>query len=284
MLCYALPADDAQRAEIARHDFVQTLTKTFATLPTGLALFDRTRRLQLFNPALTDLTGLETEFLLSRPGIEGFLNRMRDKHVMPEPRDFRSWSKRLLEIESTATAGGFEETWTLPSGQTFHVSATPHPDGALAFLIDDISSEMRLTQTVRAEMDTSQSVLNQLDEAIAVFTAAGDLVLTNTAFTRLWRMEGEESLGAVTLPRALEIWRAAGGDPAMWSRIAALTRPGRGEGPPVQGDLRLGDGPLLRVDARRTSTGALMIAFAPDASPARDLVPGEPLRFVRANA
>lgn len=260
-LVYALPADEAHQAERTKREFVQTLTKTFATLPIGLAVFDRARRLQVFNPVLTDLTGLEPEFLLSRPGIEGFLNRMRDKRVLPEPRDYRSWARRLLEIESGAPGGEFEETWTLPTGQTFRVSANPHPDGALAFLIEDITSETHLTRHVRAGMETSQSVLNQLDEAIVVFAANGELVLTNTAFARLWAMPGEDTLGAVTLSEALQVWRAAGDDPALWAQVAALARPGSGESLPVEGQVRRADGALLRVAARRTTSGALMIAF-----------------------
>lgn len=280
-LIYALPADEAHQAERTKREFIQTLTKTFATLPIGLAVFDRTRRLQMFNPSLTDLTGLEPEFLLSRPGIEGFLNRMRDKRVLPEPRDYRSWARRLLDIESNAPGGDFEETWTLPTGQTFRVSANPHPDGALAFLIEDITSETHLTRNVRAEMETSQSVLNQLDEAIAVFAPNGELVLTNDAFTQLWTLEGEESLGGVTLTEALENWREAGDDPALWARVAALARPGQAEALPVEGLMRLADGERLRVEARRTSTGALMIAFATLDAPAQT---GPRAQVLRASA
>ncbi len=263
-LGFALPADEAQTAERARRDFVQTLTKTFATLPIGLAVFDRTRRLQVFNPALTDLTNLEPEFLLSRPGLEGFLNRMRDKHVLPEPRDYRAWSRRLLEIETSALAGSFEETWNLPTGQTFRVSANPHPDGALAFLIEDITSEIHLSRNVRAGMETSQSVLNLLDQAIAVFAPNGQLVLTNAAFSRLWTLEGEETLAAVTLDEAIENWRDSCDDPELWSRIARLARPGMPEGEPVRGPMRMHDGDSFWVEARRTATHALMISFEPD--------------------
>lgn len=262
VLGYAIPADLAQKAEKTRRDFIQTLTKTFATLPIGLAVFDRARRLQVFNPVLTDLTGLEPEFLASAPGIEGFLNRMRDKHILPEPRDYRTWRKRLLEIESTGQSGDFEETWTLPSGQCFRVSANPYPDGALAFLIEDITSETHLNRNVRAEAETSQSVLNQLDEAIAVFAANGQLVLTNDAFSRLWTLEGEDSLAAITLPEALENWREAGDNSDLWAQIAALSRPGESPATPVTGIMRLSDGECLTVEGRRTSTGALMITFA----------------------
>ena len=286
VLAYALPADEAHQAERTKRDFVQTLTKAFATLPIGLAVFDRTRRLQMFNPALTDLTGLEPEFLLSRPGIEGFLNRMRDKRVLPEPRDFRAWSRRLLDIETVAPQGQFEETWNLPSGQTFRVSANPHPDGALAFLIEDITSETHLTRNVRAEMETSQSVLNLLDDAIAVFAPSGQLVLTNAAFSRLWTLDGEESLGAVTLSEALENWRDTGGDPSLWARITTLARPGQSERAVVQGPMTLADGECLTVEARRTSTGALMISFAHPLGRLAEPTPGQTPRaqVLRASA
>ena len=287
-LAFALPADEAHKAQRVKHEFVQTLTKTFATLPIGLAVFDRTRRLQIFNPALTDLTGLETEFLLSQPGIEGFLNRMRDKRVLPEPRDYRSWSRRLLDIETGAPNGDFDETWSLPTGQTYRVSANPHPDGALAFLIEDITSETHLTRNVRAEMETSQSVLNQIDAAIAVFASNGQLVLTNAAFSRLWTLEGEEALNAVTLPEALANWSEAGNDPHLWRKVGALARPNGATRSPVTGTMALSDGECLTVEARRTSTGALMISFvSPDTektAPEHDSEAVHDAQIMRASA
>ena len=41
------------RAQQAQKNFVQTLTKTFATLSIGLAIFDR-NAINAFNPALID--------------------------------------------------------------------------------------------------------------------------------------------------------------------------------------------------------------------------------------
>lgn len=259
-LVFALPADEAYRAEKTKREFIQTLTKTFATLPIGLAVFDRTRRLQLFNPALTDLTGLEPEFLLSRPGIEGFLNRMRDKRVLPEPRDYHSWSRRLLEIEKGAANSDFEETWSLPTGQTFRVSVSPHPDGALAFLIEDITSEVHMTRNFRLDLETSQAALNILDTALAVFTQNGQLILTNAAFNRLWTLEGDDTLAGFTLAEALANWREDSKDPALWDRIAEMTRPGGAPGL-VSGVMQLDDDESLAVSAQKVSNSTVVIAF-----------------------
>ena len=68
-MMFALPADAAVRAERSLREFVQTLTKTFADLPIGLAIFDQSRKLQLFNPSLIDLTRLPTGFLTARPTL-----------------------------------------------------------------------------------------------------------------------------------------------------------------------------------------------------------------------
>jgi len=111
-------------------------------------------------------------------------------------------------------------------------------------------------------METSQSVLNQLDSAIAVFSTAGQLIMTNTAFSRLWTLEGEETLNAVTLPEALENWREVSNNPQLWMRVSALALPNNDEPTPVTGIMALPDGERLLVTAQRTTTGALMIEFA----------------------
>ena len=84
---------------------MQTLTKTFAQLPIGLAIFDRNRVLQLFNPALLDLTGLSAEFLIGRPTLASVLDAMREQQVIPEPKDYRSWRKQMVALEEAAASG-----------------------------------------------------------------------------------------------------------------------------------------------------------------------------------
>ena len=68
-LWFASPVDGEVRAEAARREFMQTMSKTFAQLSTGLAIFDRKRALIHFNPALLDITGLDFEALGSKPDL-----------------------------------------------------------------------------------------------------------------------------------------------------------------------------------------------------------------------
>jgi PAS domain-containing protein len=264
VLVFALSADDAQQAERTRREFVQTLTKTFASLPVGLAVFDRTRRLQLFNPALADLTRLEPEFLASRPGMDGFLNRMRDKRILPEPRDYRAWSRRLLDVETAAGGSAFEEIWALPDGRSFRVSVAPHPDGALAFLLEDVTSDTRLKRSFRAELDLGRAALDMAETALAVFSPSGDLAITNAAFDRLWTLEGADTLSGVQFAEAISNWREiaaeTGSDTALWDAIADLARTGTLSGQ-IDGQIMLPDGETLSVSALAAPGGGVVLGF-----------------------
>ena len=81
---YALDVTEIVRAQQAQKNFFQTLTKTFATLSIGLAIFDRNRQLMLFNPALIDLTALTADFLSARPNFLTAFDKLWDNQIMPE--------------------------------------------------------------------------------------------------------------------------------------------------------------------------------------------------------
>jgi len=115
-LYFALPIDNLVRAENALTDFVQTLTKTFAHLRIGLAIFDQKRRLALFNPALVDLTGLPAAQLSARPTLHAFLDALRDTQKIPEPKDYKSWRMQIAQLE-TGARPNLPRQRTPPSGR-----------------------------------------------------------------------------------------------------------------------------------------------------------------------
>ena len=86
-LWFASPVDGEVRAEASRREFIQTVSKTFAQLSTGLAIFDRKRTLIHFNPALLDITGLDFEALSLKPDLASFLDTLRTKGFLPKPKD-----------------------------------------------------------------------------------------------------------------------------------------------------------------------------------------------------
>jgi PAS domain-containing protein len=217
-LNYAVDVHAVVNAESAQRNFVQTLAKTFAHLSTGLAIFDRSRQLVLFNPALIDLTGLQADFLSARPNLFSFFDQLRNIHIMPEPKNYATWRDRIADVVTAASDGSFSEVWHLPSGLTYRVAGRPHPDGAIAFLIEDISAEISLTRQFRGEMEVTHSAMDALDVRIAVFSPQGKLVHHNDAM--------REFLGEVSLEDGLSIQDTT----RLWQNMCQPS--------PIWGDIR----------------------------------------------
>ncbi|MDZ4312247.1 MAG: PAS-domain containing protein [Cypionkella sp.] len=259
-LMFAIPADSAVQAESALRDFMQTLTKTFAQLPIGLAIFDRQRKLQLFNPALMDLTQLPADFLSLRPSLLAVLDAMRDRKMLPEPKDYRDWRRQIIEIEKAAATGLYEETWSLPDGQTYKVIGRPHPNGALALLIEDISSEMLRTRRYRADLELGQSVIDHMDDAIAVFSQSGQLVMSNSSYATLWGHDPAETLADNTVRTLSAHWRAQSAPSAIWAEVEEYVAT-VGDRDSWRGEARLLDGRLVGCRFAPLAGGSTLATF-----------------------
>ena len=203
----AFDANSTVRAETQLRDFMQTLTKTFAQLTIGLAIFDRSRNLALFNPALTELTRLPVDFLAARPSLAEVLDKLREKRMIPEPKDYHNWRRSIAELEAAAVDGSYHETWSLPGNLTYRVTGRPHPDGAIAFLVEDISAEMSLTRNFRREIEIGQSLLDNMEDATALFSPTGAMVQANGAYRDLWSVDPDSSLHEISLVDATWLWQ-----------------------------------------------------------------------------
>ncbi|MDB6452785.1 PAS-domain containing protein [Falsirhodobacter sp. 20TX0035] len=256
----AWPLDRAVLAEAQLREFRQTLARTFADLPIGLAIFDRQRLLQIFNPALMDLTGLPPDMLSSRPSLFSVLDALRERALIPEPKDYRHWRKQMIDLEEAATHGRFEETWNLPGGQTWRVVGRPHPDGAMALLFEDISGEMTRTRRYRADLELGQSVIDAMTEGVAVFSPSGTLVISNAAYARMWDDDPGTIVAEVGIGTLCARWRAATAPSPLWAEVEhfAVTLGPRTGG---QGTLHLLDG--RRMECRFTALpgGATLVGF-----------------------
>lgn len=264
---YALDITATIKAEDAQRRFVQTLTKTFASLATGLAVFGRDQQLALFNPALIDLTGVSAEFLSARPTVISFFDTLRDRQVLPEPRNYANWRTQLQAMIKAASDGDYLETWSLPSGLTYRVTGRPHPDGAVAFLFEDITAEISLTRRFRRQIDLRQAVLDKLDEPVAVFGPDNILVFCNAAFRVLVGTDPDSAFADVSAADIARICRERFPDPAYWAKVADQ-RAGESFADILSGPLKATKGPAMRFSHRSVPGGALLIGTAASASAA----------------
>ncbi len=257
---YALHADSAVQAEATLRDFMQTLTKTFAHLPIGLAIFDSRRQLQLFNPAMLDLTGLPPDFLSLRPSLLSVLDALRDHNMVPEPKDYRDWRRQITDLERAAASGVYEETWNLPGGQTYKVIGRPHPNGALALMIEDISTEITRTRRYRADLELGQSVIDSMDEAMAVFSETGILVMTNAAYAKLWGHDPGENLTSDGITSLSRHWRSKTAPNGVWAEAEEFVCT-IGDREIWSDEVRMLDGRLISCRFTPLSAGATLVGF-----------------------
>ena len=258
----AVSADKVVKAELDLRNFIQTLTKTFAHLTVGLAIFDKQRRLKLFNPALADLTALQPEFLSSRPTLLAILDRLRANKMAPEPKDYKTWRHQLHALEAAAVNGTYEDTWSLANGCTYRVVGRPHPDGALAFIFEDISAEISLTRRFKSELETGQAVLDALDEALVVFSPGGALLMSNTAYTCLWQVDSDTMLTDLGITDALDIWAKLSLPTTVWGDLRAFAGM-LGERHEWSASVQLRDGRGLACRFSPIPGGATLVRFRP---------------------
>jgi len=253
IIYHAVDINAVIEAEVAQRNFVQTLAKTFAHLSIGLAIFDRNEQLALFNPALVDLTSLPVEFLSSRPALLAFFDRLRDNRVMPEPKNYNSWRQEISDMIAAATHASYQETWTLDTGHTYRVSGRPHPDGAVAFLIEDITAEISLTRNFRAELELGQSLMDTFEDALAVFSSAGVLTFCNAAFREMWKMDPDCSFADVTIVDSIKQWRAQTKPNPAWGDIRDFV-------------MKLGERTQWEAEVTHLSDGPYTVRLSPVAS------------------
>ena len=275
-LCHAMDVNAVVDAEVAQRNFVQTLAKTFAQLSIGLAIFDRNRQLVLFNPVLIDLTALPASFLSSRPNMMSFFDRLRDQRMMPEPKNYSSWRHQMADLLEAAAEGRYQETWSLPSGSVYSVSGRPHPDGAIAFLFEDITAEITLTRQFRSELELGQSILDHIDDAFAVFGTDGSMVYSNTAYHLMWKTDPEASFAKVSIADACRTWQELSGPTPTWGEVRDFVAGGTEDHSDwwSRVEMRNGDHMICRVQSLQN--GSTMVRFQKVGAP---LAPPEQERF-----
>lgn len=168
---------------------------------------------------MINLTDLDGAWLSQRPKLAVFFDHLRERQRLPEPKDYKSWRDSLTKLERTEGTGTYEETWSLASGQTFRVTGRPHADGAVALLIEDISAEISVTRRFRAELEMFQSVFDSGDEAIVVFTPAGQLTLSNARYSEMWEHDPRFSLTEVSAADAIALWKENSAPSPVWGEL-----------------------------------------------------------------
>ena len=271
---YATDVTQVAEAETVRREFIQTLTKTFANLTTGLAVFDKNRRLALFNPALLDLTDLPAGFLSAQPPLSQFFDRLRDERMLPEPRHYGTWRGKIDDMISCASDGRYQEDWHLVNGLTYRVTGRPHPDGAIAFLFEDISDELAMTRQIRTQLDIRQATLDTLDKAIAVIGADRSIVLCNRSCNDLLGIDPDGSFADMGFHDFLSACRDRLPQKRIWGEVETAVLNRR----ELERTFRTTEGTAYRCQVHRLPGRKVTVSIMPRAAGLSDQAPVQSLR------
>lgn len=161
------------------NQFIQTMSATFAHLQIGIAVFDKRNELSLFNPALSQHLGLRPEWLLKRPNLPGFFDRLRDTHILPEPKNYMSWRKTFLKIERSAMKDDYRQDWDLPDGRSLRVIGRPHASGTVVFLFEDVTEVLAMERSFRGQLSNLENILNSTTIGLVAFDRSGKAIFQN---------------------------------------------------------------------------------------------------------
>ncbi|WP_374545753.1 ATP-binding protein [Rhodoblastus sp.] len=182
-------ADDLSELEALGADHarqVQSHIRTLDQLATGVAIFDRAKKLVFANAAYRHLWSLDPAFLDQNPTDSQILDQLRAARRLPEQADYRGWKNALHNVYQAIEPA--PQVWHLPDGRTLRVAFDPNPQGGVTYLFDDVTERFALESQFNALARVQSETLDTLQEGVAVFGADGRLKLHNPAFGRLWRL------------------------------------------------------------------------------------------------
>ncbi len=198
-------------SQIASH------ARTLDQLSTGVAIFDRGKRLVFHNAAYRQIWGLEPRFLDQQPSDDEILDRLRAKRQLPEQADFRSWKAQLLSAYQAIDP--VEQIWHLPDGRTLRAVASPNPQGGVTYLFDDVTQRFNLESQFNALIRVQGETLDTLKEGVAVFGMDGRLKLSNPAFVQLWRLDPAKIARRPHIDEMARLCAATYQDTGLWSAL-----------------------------------------------------------------
>ncbi|MGE4062505.1 MAG: PAS-domain containing protein [Rhodospirillaceae bacterium] len=190
-------------------------------LGTAIAIFGPDTRLIFFNTAYAMLWDLSPGWLLDGPSYATVLDTLRGERRLPEVADFPAYKEKELArfnslIEPT------EDVLHLPGGGTLRRVIAPHPMGGLLTTYEDITDRLALERSYNTLIAVQRETIDNLQEAVAVFGAEGQLRLANPAFAELWNIGVDTLREGPAMNTVIDAFRDFFDDETVWGRHRAV--------------------------------------------------------------
>lgn len=164
-------------------------SETLDQISTAVAIFGSDQKLKFANQAFATLWPLDTVFLESEPSHTLLLDRLREEGIIAEKPDWRGWKEELFSAYRSGEPS--QQIWNLPDGRTLRVLASPHPQGGVTWLFENLTEKIDLERRYNSLIEMQGETLDHLTEGVAVFGADGRVRLSNPALAKLWSLPPE---------------------------------------------------------------------------------------------
>ncbi len=215
--------------DITRQEELETRLKREAAahadvlerLGTAIAIFGPDTRLIFFNTAFSELWQITPAWLLEGPTYATVLDTLRGERKLPEVADFPAYKEKEL-ARFNSLIEPMEDVLHLPDGGTLRRVIAPHPMGGLLTTYEDITDTLVLERSYNTLIAVQRETIDNLQEAVAVFGADGQLRLANPAFADLWELSLDALREGPAMGAVIDAFRGFFDDDAVWARHRAV--------------------------------------------------------------
>lgn len=228
-------------------------------LRTAISMFDADMRLEFYNAAYEQMTGMPVQFLDAKPKMVEIIDKLREFRKLPELVDYKQYKQQWLN-RFTSLIEPHEEMKYLPDGSVVRMIVVPRPMGGLIVTEEDVTSRLQLETSYNTLIAVQQETMDNLSEGIAVFGEDGRLRLSNQAFARMWKIPEEELSASTHISRVLERAQAFFDDEA-WPQVRNIMLGNALEREPRRGRLSRANGTILEYAVVPLPDGNMLNAY-----------------------
>ncbi|MCK5554803.1 MAG: PAS-domain containing protein, partial [Alphaproteobacteria bacterium] len=228
-------------------------------LRTAIAMFDINTRLEFYNSAYEQLTGMPGSWMDSCPRLIEVIDKLLELRKLPEQADYKKF-KQIWLNKFTSLLEPYEEMQYLSDGTVIRMIVVPRPMGGMLMTLEDVTSLLQLETSYNTLMAVQQETMDNLVEGIVVFGEDGRIRLSNKAFSTLWNFTPEDLADSAHISNLVKKTKNLFDDD-IWPEIRQTILGNGLEREPRRGQLQRKDGSVLEYSIMPLPDGNILNSY-----------------------
>ncbi len=228
-------------------------------LRTAIAIFDINTRLEFYNSAYEQLTGMPGSWMDSRPRLIEVIDKLLELRKLPEQTDYKQFKQTWLS-KFTSLLEPYEEMQYLSDGSVIRMIVVPRPMGGILMTMEDVTNLLQLETSYNTLMAVQQETMDNLAEGIVVFGEDGRIRLSNKAFSSIWHFSPKDLAGSAHISNLAEKVKILFSD-NIWPKIHQIILSNGLEREPRRGRLQRKDGSILEYSIMPLPDGNILNSY-----------------------